>query len=533
HLNDGMEYEIGVVTDGDTVWLMLFIAIFIVIIAWINYINLSTSRAIQRAKEVGIRKSIGAQKVQIIWQSFIETLLINSIALILSIVLVFVIQPFFNNVTDLNLDFSIILLSTVWGIPFPILFIAILLIFLVFVAIYPALIVTQFNTQDILKGSFKLKGEIVWIRKGMVVFQFSIAVVLITITIAIAQQIEFMANQDLGVDVEKTMVVYGPVMTEFDSTFINRIDQFKKDLSSLSGIESATISSRVPGSDMGRIFQVTSQADPEAKNLTSNFINVDHEFTELYGVELISGRDFVFTDHNLDGDLVKNIVINESAVSLLKFDSPENAIGQSINFWNKDWTIIGVIKDFHQQSLHRKIEPILLIPYYDTGNDFSIKLTSQVTPEIIDAIEKRYDQYFPGNYFDYLFLEDEIESLYNEDIRLGRVSNVFAILSIIIAVLGLYGLVMITLVRKTKEIGIRKVLGASLNQLLTLVGKEFLFLVSIAVLIGAPISYLALMEWKAGYAYAIEIGVGLILVSSILLVIVSMITIGFQTSKIS
>lgn len=533
HLNDTMEYEIGVVTNGDTVWLMLYIAIFIIVIAWINYINLNTSRAIQRAKEVGIRKSVGALKSQIIRQSFTETLLLNFIALALSIGLAVLLQPIFNNLTGLDLSLSIILQTSVWGVPFPLLLFTVLLVSLAFVALYPALLVTRFSTQDVLKGSFRLKGEITWLRKGMVVFQFALAVILITATMAIARQIEFMVNQDLGVDVDNTMVVYGPVMTEWDSTFIHKIDQFKNDLRTLSGVEIATISNRVPGSRMGRIFQINSEADPEAQNLTANFMNVDHEFSELYDIEFIAGRDFGFNDHHFDGGKVKNLIINESAVSQLKFSSPEEAIGRSINFYNKDWTIIGVIEDFHQESLHKEIEPIILLPYYDTGNNFSIKLTSNATPALIEAVETRYNQYFPGNYFDYFFLEDEIKALYSDDVRISRVSNVFAALSIIIAVLGLYGLVMITLVRKTKEIGIRKVLGANLGQLLTLISKEFLLLVAIAVLVGAPISYYSLMEWKAGFAYSINIGLGLILLSSLALILVSAFTIGFQTKRIS
>lgn len=533
HLDDSMEYEIAVVTNGKTVWLMLYIAIFIVGIAWINYINLNTSRAIQRAKEVGIRKSVGALKGQIIRQSFIETLLLNLIALVVSIVLVILLEPVFNNLTGLELNVSIILFSSVWGIPFPFVFITILFVALAFVALYPAMLVTRFSTQDVLKGSFRLKGEIAWLRKGMVIFQFSLAVILITGTIAIARQIEFMVNQDLGVDVDNTMVVYGPVMTNWDSTFINKIDLFKDDLHTLSGVEMATISNRVPGSDMGRIFQITSQANPKTKNLTANFINIDHDFSELYNVEFLSGRDFGFTDHDFDPSKVKNVIINESSLALLKFKSPEEAIGKSVNFYNKDWTIIGVIKDFHQKSLHQKIEPIFLLPYYWIGNYFSIKLASTVTPALVEAVEKRYNQHFPGNYFDYYFLEDEISALYDNDVRVSRVSNVFAALSIIIAVLGLYGLVMITLIRKTKEIGIRKVLGANLGQLLTILSKEFLLLVVVAVLLGAPISYLALMEWKTGFAYSINIGFGLILLSSLLLIFISAVTIGFQTGKIS
>ena len=533
HLDDTMEYEIATVTDGETVWLMLYIAIFIVFIAWINYINLNTSRAIQRAKEVGIRKSVGALKSQIIRQSFIETLLLNFIALILSIGVVLILQPFFNNLTGLELDLYIILEASIWGISYPLVLMFVFVVSLGLVALYPALLVTRFSTQDVLKGSFKLKGEIAWLRKGMVIFQFSLAVVLITATIAIAQQIEFMVNKDLGVNVDKTMVMYGPVMTDWDSTFINKVHHFKNDLNNLSGVQSTTMSSRVPGSNMGRIFRITSEADPEARNLTANYINVDHDFAELFDIEFMSGRDFSYTDHDTDGSKIKNVIINESAIELLKFNSAEEAIGKSINFYDKDWTIIGVIKNFHQESLRKKIEPVFLLPYYSTGNNITVKFASEVTPAMIEAVEKRYNQAFPGNYFDYIFLEDRIKSLYDDDVRVSKVSNVFAVLSIIIAMLGLYGLVMITLVRKTKEIGIRKVLGANLTQLLTLLSKEFFLLVLVAVLIGAPVSYLALMEWKQGFAYSINIGAGLIILSSLMLILISAITIGFQTKKIT
>ncbi|MEP1096103.1 MAG: ABC transporter permease [Cyclobacteriaceae bacterium] len=532
HFDPSMEYEIGKVTNGKIVWLMLAIAVFIIIIAWINYINLNTSRAIQRAKEIGIRKSVGAQKGQIIAQFFTETILLNFLALFISIVVVFLLQPSFNELTGLDLNITILLSSSVAGIPFPLLFLIILSVLLSLVALYPALLVMRFGTHDILKGSFKLKGEITWLRKAMVIFQFCIAVILITAAIAIGRQIDFMVNQDLGISIDNTMVIYGPSMTDWDSTFINKIDRFKSDIQTLSGVEIATASGRVLGSRMGRIFQIQSSSNPEDPNLTSNFFTTDHDFFELYQVETVAGRTFGLNDHNFDPDLVKNIIINKSAADLLNYN-PEEAVGQTVTFWNKDWTIIGVTSDFHQLSLHEKIEPIFLLPYYNTGNNFSIKLTGNPTEALVNSIESKFNTHFPGNYFDYYYLEDQVAQLYNDDVRVGKIAKVFTILSILIAVLGLYGLVMITLVRKTKEIGMRKVLGANLGQLLLSISKEFILLVLIAVIIGAPISYFAVLEWKEGFAYSPDMGFGLIIGASVLLLLISILTIIFQTKRIS
>ncbi|MEQ9404489.1 MAG: ABC transporter permease [Cyclobacteriaceae bacterium] len=533
HLNNTMEYEIGQVTNGKIVWLMLSIAIFIIIIAWINYINLNTSRAIQRAKEVGIRKSIGALRGQVINQFLVETLTLNMIALIISLWLTWILQPSFNQLTGLDLSMLVLWNASVGQIPFPLFFAFVLLVSLFLVAIYPALLVTRFGTQDILKGSFKLKGEIVWLRKGLVIFQFCIAVVLITASITISRQIDFMLNQDLGVDIKNTMVIYGPSQSQWDSTFISKTDRLKNEISSLAGVHLVTWSSRVIGERMGRIFQIKSSADPEAANLTSNFFNTDHTFSELYGMQLMAGRDFLPEDHNFDGDLVKNIVINQSAVKLLKFKDERDAVGKTVYFWNKNWTIIGIVKDFHQRSLHSKIEPVVLIPYFDTSHHISIKLTSEPSESLVSSIEKKFKNVFPGNYFDYFFLEDQYLANYSDEMRMGKISTIFTFLSILIATLGLYGLIAITVIRKTKEIGMRKVLGASTGQLLGLLSKEFLLLVFLASLIGAPLSYFALSEWKAGFAYSEEISIGIVALSSIALVFVSMLTIVLQTQKIS
>ncbi len=533
HLDNTMEYDFAVVTNGKIVWLMLATAIFIIFIAWINYINLNTGRAIQRAKEVGIRKSIGALKGQIVSQFFTETIFLNGIALFLSILMVFILQPYFNQLTGLDLSLMILLTAKVGSIPFLILLMASLLLSFAIISLYPAYLVTKFSTQDILKGSFKLNGEIVWLRKGLVIFQFCIAVILISASIIVSRQINYMVNQDLGFDMENTMVLYGPSQTRFDSAFFNTIDVFKQKVSRLSGVKKVTTSNRSFGSKMGRIFQIKSSSDPEAKNLTSNFMSTDHEFLNVFGIDVVEGRSLKASDHNLDGEKVKNIVINQAALDLLKFDQASEAVGRTIDFWGKTWTIVGVVKNFHQLSLHEKIEPIIMIPYYSTGHGFSVKMESEASEALISTIQGVYNETFPDNYFDYFFLEDRYNQQYTDDFRVGKISKVFTFLSILIAVLGLYGLVVMTLVKKTKEIGMRKVLGASLNQLLILLSKDFLPLVLIAITIGGPLSYFALTKWKSNFAYAPDVSIGLIVAASLVLILISVLTILFQTRKIS
>lgn len=534
HLGDPtLEYEIGEVSNGKIVWLLLGVAIFVMIIAWINYINLSTGRAIQRAKEVGIRKSLGAQKGQIVRQFWVETLLLNGSALAISLVLCFMLQPAFNQLTGLNLSLKELLSAKVWSLPFPLVFMFLLLGSLSLVAVYPALLVTRFQTQDILKGSFKLKGEIIWLRKGLVIFQFAVAVILISVTFAVSRQIDFMLNKDLGIDIDNTMVVYGPQLTEWDSTFISRLDQFKATLERQSGIDFVTTSSRTTGAKMGRIFQLRSGNIAQEMDLTANFIQIDHDFTEVYGLDLLAGRDLGLEDHHVDPGKIRTILVNESAIELLRFQSPAEAVNQTVTFWGRTWTIVGVVNDFHQLSLHQAIEPIFMLPYYGPNHGISIKLTSEPDEHIIEAVNATFNAYFPGNYFDYFFLEDRYYNQYRSDIRFGQISRIFTLLSILIAVLGLYGLILMTVVRKTKEIGLRKVLGASITQLIVLLGRDFILLVFMAIFLGAPIGYLALTEWQAGYSYQADLGIGLILGAAGLLILISLGTLALHTFRIT
>ncbi len=532
HLDNSQEYEIGLTIDGQIVWLMLAIACFILAVAWINYINLTSSRALQRAKETAIRKSIGAGRTQVATQFLVETVIFNGIALTFSVFLVILLQPFFNELTGLPLNISIIVSSDLWGLPFLLWFLLFFGAATILVSLYPAWLVAKFQAKDVAHGRYNLSGDLQWLRKALVIFQFAVAVVLINGAFAIADQVEFMVEKDLGLDISKTLVVYGPSMTDWDSTFIERTDRFKTEVSKIAGVSMATSSNRVAGNRMGRIFRVKSSVDPEARDLTVNFMQVDHSFDETFGIKIIAGRGLQAGDHDYDFQNIFNVVVNESAAMYLGVNSPREAIGMTVSFWNRDWTIVGVVNDFHQMSVHDKIEPIFMLPLYDTDNSFSIKLTGGSSESILAAIQAEYDRIFPGNYFDHYFLRDRYQQLYAPEMRLGQISNVFTGLSILMVVLGLYGLVTMTLDRKVKEIGIRKVLGASIQQILLLISVEFAWLLLAALIIGIPASLYGIGQWKEGFAYRAEAGWWIVIMASAIVVAVSLLPIMMQGGKI-
>ncbi len=531
-LDNSLEYEIGEVTDGRVVWLMLTIGIFILVIAWINYINLSTSRAIQRAKEVGIRKAIGGNRDQLIRQFVVETAMINTIALVISLLCVLLLQPHFNTLTGLQLDLGILLTTSIMSLPSWLFLLLTLVICILVVAIYPSLLTSRFTTQEMLKGSYSTKSEIVWLRKALVVFQFSVAVMLIGGVLAVNDQINYMLNKDLGIDINKTLIVYGPTSYNYDSTLVNSIDRYKNELAGLSGVDRVTATTRPAGNQMGRVFQVRTLEDPELNNLTANIINADHEYAEVFGLDILAGRDLEIYDHNPNGNLVNTLLINEASAELLGFASLEEAVNTRLNFFGKDWTIIGVVNDFHQMSLHQKIEPLFILPFYMSNQSFALNISGN-PDQLLPAIREIFLKHYPGNHFDYYFLKDRFQSNYQAEFRLAEISQVFTLLSILVATLGLYGLVMITMMRKTKEISIRKVLGANLQELLFALNKDFVILIMIAALIGSFAGFFTLEKWREGFAYAADFKVSTLIIASTSLFFICLLTVGFHIGKVT
>ncbi|MEM6737260.1 MAG: FtsX-like permease family protein [Bacteroidota bacterium] len=530
HLGPYYEYDLAVVVNGRVVWMMLVIAILLVVVAWINFINLSSSRVLQKAKEVGVRKSLSATKRQIIAQVSIESLVLNIGSLAISFLLCLVLQPYFNRYLGLSLSINDLIYADVWGIPFLIIFLGGFGLLALLISVYPGALIASFRVQDVMKGTFKAKGEVRGLNHILIVFQYCISLLLVVAAVVVGRQVNFMMQKDLQISIEKTMAIYGPDLTPWDSTFISRTETLKNEIAAFSGVTNVTATNRATGNNMGIISPIRSSADSEKSNITCNSINIHHDFVETLGLRILAGRDFDRTDHHYNWRDVKNIMINESALDLFGFKSPEDAIGRTLYYYESEATIVGVVNDFHQRSLHYTIDPVIFRPMYGI-NRLLVKLDATPTEGLLAAIKDKYLEVFPGNHYDYYFLEDEFMALYENEERISKIINVFTVLGIVIAALGLYGLVLINISKKTKEIGLRRVLGAALHQIFFAVGKQLMILVLVAVAIGAPVSYLLLDSWRATFAYSVDMNVSEILISAGLLLLLAVSVLLIQTKR--
>lgn len=532
HLGPYYEYDLAKIVNGRMVWIMLIIAILLVFVAWVNFINLSSSRALQKAKEVGVRKSLGATKQQIISQVSTESLILNIGALAISFGLCLILQPYFNAYLGVSLSISDLIYAHVWGVPFLAVFLGGFGLLTLLISIYPGTIIAAFKLQEVMKGIYKTRSEVKGFNHALVVFQYCVSLMLIVATIVVGRQVNFMTQKDLGISIDNTMAIFGPDLTQYDSTYISRTELLKNEIASFAGVENVTASNRATGNNMGVIRSIRSSADPEKSNITCNTINIHHDFAETLQLKILAGRDFERTDHHFNWRDVKNIMLNESALAVFGFMSPEDAIGRILYFGDDEVTIVGVVNDFHQRSLHHAIDPVIFRPMYGIKRLF-VKLDATPTEDLLSAIKGKYLEVFPGNHYEYYFLEDEFLTLYENEERMSKIVNIFTVLGIVIAVLGLYGLVLINISKKTKEIGLRRVLGAALYQIFFAVGKQLMILILVAVVIGGPISYYLLDNWRANFAYAIDMSPVMVFIAAGLLCLLALSVIWIQTKRVT
>jgi putative ABC transport system permease protein len=531
HLHSDFEYEIGNIGNATVVWGLLLIAFFIIGIAWVNYINLATAKSVERAKEVGIRKVMGGVKKQLISQFFMESVLLNGVAIVLAFILVYFLQPIFNNLLQTNLSLSYLLTKGLYGYS---IFIGLLLIIIIGVflsGLYPAFVLSSFSPITVLKGKFSTSAKGIFLRKILVVGQFSITITLIAGSIIVLQQMKFMNEKELGFNIEQMLLVNPPSLTEWDSSFIDRMNSFKESIKQVAHVKGATTSWDVPGGETGRSFNVRQADSATANTFTMRHTAIDFDFINLYGIKLLSGRNFEPTDHGADGRKLQNILLNKSAAKLLGFATPESAIGKSILRGQRKWDVIGVIDDFHQKSLRYPLEPMLFMPFYSTNSTISVKINPTEVAKTIEAIKQKYEVFFPSDLFDYVFLDEHFNQQYQNEQLLGNAFGIFAGIAVFVACLGLFGLAMFSATQRTKEIGIRKVLGASILQITSLLSKDFLKLVIIAFVIASPIAYYFMDKWLADFAYRITISWWIFALAGVSAIGIALLTVSWQSIK--
>lgn len=521
HLYSNFIGEAEVNGDGDSVYALLGISFFIILIAWVNYINLSTAKSMERSREVGLRKVMGSLKGQLIRQFLTESLVINFLAVLLAFAFVILVLPSFARLADQPMNLELFTQQGFWmGLG------ALFLIGTFLSGLYPAFVLSSFKPIDSLKGLNSANSGNTWLRKGLVVFQFMASVGLIIGTYTVYQQISFMRNQDLGVEIDKTLVIEGPGVA--DSTFQEKFSAFGDVLKGNANIENVVVSTVVPGRASGwNAGGIKREGAPDSEGKQYRVLGLGYDFVEAYEMEVIAGRSFS-KDY---GDEESKILFSRSAVQHFGFNSPEEAISTRISFWGQVYTIIGVLEDYHQTSLKDNFDHLIFRLQPDTRGYFSIKYTANNTQEVIKLAEENWAKFFPGNPFDYFFLESNYEEQYAADQRFGTVFSIFSSLAILVACLGLFGLAAFMTSKRTKEIGIRKVLGASVASILGLLSTDFLKLIAVAVVLAIPLAYYGMDQWLNGFAFRIELQWYIFAIPALLVLIVALTTVSFQTSS--
>ncbi len=531
HLYSDFEYEIGQTGSATVVWGLLIIALFIVTIAWVNYINLSTARAVDRAREVGIRKVVGGIRKQLISQFFTESILVNIIGITMAVVLVLLLQNSFNDLLHNKLSLSYLFSKGLSGYSILIGLIVIVVSGIIISGFYPAFVLSSFKPISVLKGKLSSSGKGIAFRKALVIAQFSITVALIIGSMTVLRQLRFMNKSDLGFNMDQILIVKPPMLTNWDSTFISKTNNFKEELKQIAHVKGAATSWNTPGGDIGRSFNVRRADSATTSRFTMRHTAIDYDFINVYGIKLVVGRNFEPSDHDPVGRKLKNILINVSAARLLGFAAPEAAVGKDIMRGDRKWTIIGVVADYHQKSLRYPMEPMLFMPFYSTNSEISVKITPGDLSNTIAQIKKRYEAFFPGNLFDYSFLDERFNRQYENERLFSKAFGIFAALAIFVACLGLFGLAMFSTIQRTKEIGVRKVLGASVSNILLLLSKDFVKLVLIASVIAFPVAWWVMNKWLQDFSYRVNIGWWVFIMAGSVALLIALVTISFQAIK--
>jgi putative ABC transport system permease protein len=454
------------------------------------------------------------------------------VALLIALLTIALVQEGFNSLVKHSLSFSYLFEKGLNGLNISLVLLALMLAGIFISGFYPAFVLSSFRPIVVLKGKYIASRRGIFLRKGLVIGQFAVTVGLIIGSFVVYRQIKFVNDQNLGFNLSQLLIIKPPVLTQWDSSFINRENSFINALNELSNVKGAATSSRVPGDELGRTFNVHRTDINSADHFTVRFLGVDHNFIGLYGIKLLGGRSLSPLDYNYDFRKLHNIIINESTVKLLGYSSINDALGKSIMFFDRKWDVIGVIRDFHQKSLRYPLEPTVIVPFYaGSSGPISVKVETRSLASTLSEIKQKFDSFFPGNLFDYYFIDQKFNEQYQDDKLFGKVFGLFAGFAIFIACLGLLGLSLFATTQRTKEIGVRKVLGASISNIVFLLSKDFVRLIIYAFVIASPLAWLVMNNWLQNFAYRINISWWIFLAAGLLAIAIALVTISFQSIR--
>jgi len=509
-------YLHGVYIDGKQaggrigyVKLFIVIAFFILLIACINFINMATAKAARRVKEVGVRKVSGCSRKALIAQFVFETFVIVFIAILFALLLVILILPQFNLITDKHL-----------GLPFTAQFflqlLSICIVTGILTSLYPAMYLSGFSPATVLKGKQTKSASELWVRKGLVVFQFGMSIVLITSMIVIYKQIQYIQNKNLGYNKEH-VIYFGK-----EGNIAAKQDAFLADIRSISGVTKASdMNGELTGVSIST-YDIYWPGKTEESEIRFEMMHVDHDLIEALGIEMAEGRSY----SSQFGNEENKLILNQRAAEMMELKNP---IGQSVRMWGKDLQIIGIVKDFHFQSLRDKVNPLIITFMPNKTVNMVAKLTPGTEKQTLAEIERIYKKFNPGMGFEYQFLDTAFHKLYVAEERVSVLSRYFALLGILISCLGLFGLAAYASEQRTKEIGIRKVNGAKISEVLIMLNKNFVKWVAIAFVIATPVAYYAMNKWLQNFAYKTELSWWIFALSGLLALSIALLTVSWQS----
>ena len=517
HLTPGFVNEMSATANVNTIYFFILISIFILAIAWVNYINLSTARAMERAREVGIKKAVGAFKSQLISQFMLESVVVNFVGVGLAVLLTVLLLPILSGIVGkhLTLDFSD---YRVW--------VVLLGLFLAGALVsggYPAFVLSSFRTTDILKGRpDKMSGGFS-LRKALVVFQFASSLILIAGTFTIYRQIMHMRNLDKGLTIDQMLILDGPGIFD-QGTGRQKLITLKNELKKISNVTEVATSAAIPGGGYNWGTGVRRDGTQREESKTAHIVWVDPDFVSTYGMTVLSGRNF---NPEIKSDM-ESVLVNEAALSAFGLGTPEQALEERILLGSDTTRILGVLRNYNWNSLKEEVSPFILKADTISQRNITLHINGQNISETVKQVEAKYLEIFPGNPFNYYFLDDFFDKQYKDEQQFASIFSMFSILAIIIACLGLWGLASFNTAQRLKEISIRKVLGASVTSLVSLLSWQFFKLVLLACLVALPLTWFGMDKWLSGFAFRVGLEWDLFVIPVVALSILALGTVSFH-----
>ena len=530
HLKSTLLVEPSPTNSWTNLYIFIGVGVLTLLIACINYINLSTAQSFTRIKEIGIRKILGSMKFQLIGQFLAESLMFAAVSFLFSILVFYFALPFLNLLTDKNMEFSQVM-------DWKLVAAGIVLVFVITLLAggYPSYFVTQFNSINALKGSGITQHGSQLLRKALVVFQLAIACMLLSGSLLILKQLRFINDRPLGFEKDQIINIpmfsqnFNGIFRQNDSTFWNRLQTFRDEIETQSGVKATTLSSNAPG--LGAIFRGTiPEGFTQQDNMFIANMSVDYDFFKTYGMEVVAGRAF---SKEYGTDRREGFMINESAVKQFNFGTPEAALGKKINREGKEGKVIGVVKDFNYTSITEPVSSMVMEISPNGYNTLSVKFENANVTTTLEKIESEWNKMFPEKSFQYTFLDQQLNDQYSGFQNFAAIIQIFTGIAILISCLGVYGLILFVVQRKVKEIGVRKVLGASVASILQLIYRDFVWLIVAGFVIAIPVSYYFINQWLENFTYHTTIDVLTYVVSLLAVVIVVVLTIAIQAVKAS